>query len=624
MTPALGADGAGGGAVHPTDRPVARGAPDTGRRDHEIGLRPSAVRSHRVTRSRSLRHAVLQLAGVAALLGAVELVVVAGGPTSIGIDLLISLTAGVHVGVGTVAWLRRPSSDIGAVLVAGGFVWLATGFANSTTPALHAIGAIIATVPLAVIVHLLVGFPSGRLPGRLARTLVIAAYLTCLVLQAPLYLFADVASPYDALQVADRPDLLLLGRWVQRAVGMTVMVVTAGLLVRRLAAAIPSQRRVLAPLYAYGIAAVLFVPLSAIVIAPALGWSPVTLAVVQVSGTGLVPLAFGWSLVRGGFARSAQLEELGAWLGIDQRGHSALRRALADTLGDPSLELVFWLPDRGYVDADGRAAATPVVAGARRAVAEIELAGVRVGAIIYDPAAIDDRDLVRTAGRVVAIAVDRERLTAELLANQEALRRSRQRIVEAGDRERRRIERNLHDGAQQRIMAVTMTLRLAEARLDTGDPTAPALLASAVSDLEGAMRELRELARGLHPSLLTDVGLAGSLESLAERSPIPVHLSVRLVAGLPEQTEVGAYYVVAEALTNAARHSSATRLGVRAETRGELLHVEIVDDGVGGAAPAPGSGLEGLVDRVDALGGRLRISSPVGAGTTLVAELPCV
>jgi signal transduction histidine kinase len=604
------------------ERPLVPAARDAGRRYDEAVLGPFSDRGRGVTRSRSLRHAVLLLAGVGALLIAVELAVVAGGPVPLWMNVLIALTAAAYVGAGVLAWLRRPSSDIGAVLTAGGFVWLAADFGNASSPALIAIATITATVPLAIIVHLLVSFPSGRLTGRGARVLVVVAYLTCIVLQAPLYLFADVPAPYDTLQVAVRPELASIGGWVQNAVGMTVMAVTAWLLVGRLRAATRAQRRVLAPLYAYSIAAVLLVPLSAIVVAPALGWSASTLYAVQVSGIGLVPIAFGWSLMRGGFARSAQLEELGAWLGVEERGHAVLRRALASTLGDPSLELVFWLPDRGYVDAEGRAVATPV-AGARRAVSVIEPAGARVGAITYDPAALDDPALVRTAGRVVAIAVDRERLTVELLANQEALRRSRQRIVEAGDRERRRIERNLHDGAQQRMMTVAMGLRLAEARLSGGDPAAVELLAAAASDLEGAMRELRELARGLHPTLLADAGLAGALESLAERSAIPVHLSVRLAAGLPEATRVGAYYVVAEALTNAGRHAGATRLDVRAETRDGLLHVEVVDDGIGGAAPAPGSGLEGLADRVDALDGRFRITSPAGAGTAVVAELPC-
>jgi signal transduction histidine kinase len=575
-------------------------------------------------RLRSLRLAIMLLAGAAVLLATVEIITVLAGPLRPRwVALVLPATAAVYVGFGVLAWLRRPSSNIGALLVLGGFLWLTAGFGNATEPALIALGAITATVPLAVIVQLLVGFPSGRLTGPLERALVIAAYFVALALQVPLYVFTAYPPPYDALQVADRPGLLHAGIWVQRGVGIAVVTMAAALLVHRLRLATPSQRRVLVPLYIYGTAATLFVPLSAILVAPALDWSPVTEYVVQLSLAALIPVAFGWSIMRGGFARTAEVEELGAWLGVEERARATLRKALADTLGDPSLGLVFWVPDRsGYVDAEGRPAETPV-ADAHRSVSEIELAGKRVGAITFDPDAIGDPELVRTAGRVVAMAVDRERLTAELLANQEALRQSRQRIVEAGDRERRRVERNLHDGAQQRMMTVAMELRMIEAHLDGNDPETRSLVAEAVSDLEAAMRELRELARGLHPTLLADVGLDGALESLAERSAIPVRLSVRLHAGLPDPTMVGAYYVVAEALTNATRHSRASEVDVSAVVRDGRLRVEVIDDGVGGAVAAPGSGLEGLVDRIDSLGGHLSITSPAGAGTTIVAELPC-
>jgi len=575
-----------------------------------------------LTRSQGLPRAVLQLGVAAVLLCAVELAVLLDGPLRPRwLSVLVPLTAGTYVVAGVVAWLRRRSSDLGALLVWGGLVWLAAGFGNADVPALIALGTVTATVPVAVIVHLLVSFPSGRLTTRPLRALVGATYLTSLVLQMPLYLFSSPPSPYDVLQIADRPDLLQAGLWTQRAAGILLVSSTAVVLVRRLRVAAPSQRRLLAPLYAYGIATVLFVPLSAIVLAPRLGWSPITLYVLQVTVLGLVPVAFGWSLLRGGFARTAELEELGAWLGDQERGHHALQRALAEVLGDPSVDLVFWVPERaGYVDVHGRAAGA-AVRDVRRAVSEVELAGTRVGAITYDPAVIDDPDLVSRAGRLVAIAVDRERLTAELLAHQEELRQSRLRIVEAGDRERHRVERNLHDGAQQQLMSVALQLRLAQVRLDSGEPPAGAL-DSAAKDLEQAMHDLRELARGLHPSLLTDVGLGGALESLAERSPIPVQLSAA-AEELSETIAVGAYYVVAEALTNAARHSGATQLDVRAEVRGSVLVVEVADDGVGGAVPTSGSGLEGLGDRVDSLGGRLRIVSPAGVGTRVIAELPC-
>ena len=577
-----------------------------------------------VPRRRTLQQAVLALAGTAVLLGAVELIAVLDGPLAPAwVCFVIPFVAAAYLVAGLLAWLRRSSSGVGALLTVGGVLWLATGFGNAFVPALISIGAITATLPLALIVHLLVGFPSGRLRTRLDRGMVLAAYFVAGILQAPLYLFANYPPPYDALQIADRPGLVHAGIWVQRGAGIAVMAATAALLAVRLRAAPAAQRRVLVPLYLYGIAAVLFEPLAPTVFAPAFAWTAVTTYVIQLTVAGLVPVAFGWSIMRGGFARTAEVEELGAWFGVEEHDRPTLDKALADTLGDPSLRVAFWAADRGeYVDADGRPVATPVAADGR-GVSQIDLAGQRVGAITYDVEAIGDRELVRTAGRVVAMAVDRERLTAQLRANHDALLRSRQRIVEAADKERRRVERNLHDGAQQQMLGVAMSLRMIELRIDGTDPGAKAMVGAAATELENAIRELRELARGLHPTLLGEVGLGGALESLAERSPIPVQLAVDLGAGVGESVGVAAYYVVAEALTNAARYSEAERVEVRADRVADRLRIEVTDDGVGGAKVAPGSGLEGLVDRVDSHGGRIWITSSAGAGTTVLAELPC-
>lgn len=574
------------------------------------------------SRSRSLHRAVVLLAVTALLLGAVELVLVLDGPLEPAwISLLVPITAGAYTVAGAVAWLRRSSSDLGSLLMAGGLAWLGTGLLNTALPPLTAAGWIMQTLPAAVLLHLLLSFPSGRLTGRTARGLAVGGYVTCLVLQAPLYLFAPESPPYDVLQVANRPDLAQAGAWVQRAVGLSVTAATALLLLARLRAAPAAQRRVLVPLYAYGIAAILFVPLTATLLAPLLGWDPVTRYVVQLSIAALVPVAFGWCLLRGGFPRTTDLDDLGVRLS-DDGGPGALRRALADTVADPSLDLLLWdVEHQTYRDENGDATAQPVE-GLSRAVADVRLGGTRVGVITYDRAVVDDPEQVGRAGRLVAIAVDRERLTVELRRNEQALQQSRLRIVESGDRERRRLERNLHDGAQQRLVAVCLQLRLAETRLVGGQPVS-GLLNAAAGDLDDALKELRELARGLHPALLADVGLSGAVESLAERSPIPVQLSCDVDRALPESCEVGAYYLLAEALTNAARHSGATRIDVRLHSDERFLVVEVVDDGVGGAIPVRGSGLEGLADRVESLGGRLSLLSPVGSGTSLVAELPC-
>jgi signal transduction histidine kinase len=576
------------------------------------------------TRARALNQSLLQLAAAVVVLAAVEVVLIVTGPVDPAwVGCLIPVTAGIYLAAGVLAWSRRPSSGIGALLTAGALTLLLAGLINTDQAALIAVGRVTATVIVAVAVHLLVAFPSGRLTSGPSRALVAAAYFTAIVLEAPLYLFAAFPPPYDALQVADRSDLVRAGMWVQRGVGLVVVGVTAAVLVGRLRAATSAQRRVLLPLYAYGVVAVLFVPLTAIAVGPLLDWTAITTFVVQVVLLALIPVAFGLSILRGGFARTAEVEALGAWLGADEGGRPALRDALASTLGDPSLELAFWRPESSrYVDADGIPIVLPPI-GSRRGTVEIELAGQRLGTISYDSTLIDQPELVRTAGRVVAIALDRDRLIADLRANQEALLQSRRRIVEAGDRERRRIERNLHDGAQQRLMGLALALRLAEARVDGTDSTVRSLMAEASTELDGAMRDLRELGRGLHPLLLVDAGLVAALEALAERSPIPVDISVRLHGDVPEPIQIGAYYVVAEALTNASKHSGAGHVRVRAEVVAGSIRVDVRDDGCGGARVQPGSGLEGLIDRVDSLGGHLEVASLVAGGTQILAEFPC-
>ncbi|HVE25362.1 MAG TPA: histidine kinase, partial [Sporichthya sp.] len=221
----------------------------------------------------------------------------------------------------------------------------------------------------------------------------------------------------------------------------------------------------------------------------------------------------------------------------------------------------------------------------------------------------------------VAAAIDNERVKAELRAQLLDIQASRARIVEVADAERRRIERNLHDGAQQRLVGLALTLRLLS-RQAQHSPALTELLADAVSELDDALSELRRLARGLHPAMVVDAGLAAALEALAERPGLPVKLTVDLPGAVPEHVAVAAYYVVAEALANTNKHATATAVLTSAVLTDGTLVVTVADDGRGGAAAAPGSGLQGLTDRVSALGGSLLIDSPAGAGTTIAAAIP--
>ena len=240
----------------------------------------------------------------------------------------------------------------------------------------------------------------------------------------------------------------------------------------------------------------------------------------------------------------------------------------------------------------------------------------------YDPAREDERELVHAVVAAATLSLENERLAADLRAKVEEVSASRARIVESGDAARRRLERDLHDGAQQRLVSLALNLRMLGSRID-GDPEAGRQLDAARRELDQALDELRELARGLHPSVLSERGLGAALQGLAQRAPVPVELEAMPGERLPDRVESASYFVVAEALTNVAKYAQGTKASVHvSRANGEVL-VEVSDDGVGGADPAGGSGLRGLLDRVSALGGTFEVDSRPGEGTTVRAAIPC-
>jgi len=297
-----------------------------------------------------------------------------------------------------------------------------------------------------------------------------------------------------------------------------------------------------------------------------------------------------------------------------------VREALAERLGDRTLAIAYWLPERQeFVDERGHPVTLPEP-GTSKAWTAVEHHGNRVAAIIHDAELQARPELVEAAAAGAVLALDNERLKADLNARLQDLRASRRRIVEATVETRRRLERDLHDGAQQRLVSMSVDLQLLRGRL-TAEP-ALELLDSAVATLGEAQTELRELARGIHPPMLADRGLVPALEALARRSTVPVELDLRLNGRLPKQVETAGYFVVAEALTNVIKYAGATHARLTASDAGGVLWLEVDDDGVGGADPANGSGLSGLSDRVAALDGELVVDSPVGKGTRVSARIP--
>lgn len=246
-----------------------------------------------------------------------------------------------------------------------------------------------------------------------------------------------------------------------------------------------------------------------------------------------------------------------------------------------------------------------------------------MAAIVHDDALSDDPALLRAVSATAALALDHERLQAELRARLDDLDASRARIIAVAAQERKRIERNLHDGTQQRLTSVSLTLGLAESKLATSPSAAQASLEQAREVLAVALDELRDLSQGIHPNVLTDGGLGPALEDLAYTAPLPVRIVSTLDGRLSQRVEEGAYFLVAEAVTNVAKHAGGCAATVSLARKGGQLVLSVCDDGVGGADPGQGSGLRGLADRVHALGGTFDVCSPPGRGTEVRAVIPC-
>jgi signal transduction histidine kinase len=306
------------------------------------------------------------------------------------------------------------------------------------------------------------------------------------------------------------------------------------------------------------------------------------------------------------------------------------RQALARALGDPSLALGYWFAaESRYVDRDGGPVELPRPESGRRSTV-VEQDGQPAAVLIHDRALEHDPGLVGSVCATAGPALANERMQAELRARLVKLRAqldqvqaSRARLVKATDAQWRQIERKLHDGAQQRLVSIAMSLGLLDSKLPADPEQGKPIVAEARQALAAALAELRELTWAIHPAILTERGLPGALDELGRRAAVPVHLELTIGGRLPEQVETAAYHVVSEVLTNAARHAQASEVRVAARCTGGLLTIEVADDVAGGAAAGPASGLRELADRVEALGGQLSVSSLPGAGTRLRAELPC-
>src|SRR3954468_10769493 len=569
---------------------------------------------------RRVAYSALWPVGLAAAAGLVVLAMTDKRVAGVRLDIVLAAITGLaYTASGLIAARGRPDNRLGALMVALGLFWLAGWLAEFSHSSALFTAAIFANdawvVPFA---YFLVSFPSGSRTSRADRLPVAAFAVTVVPLEVAFLLFLDPGPPGNALQVWNDPGVADAIDWVQRVILTGAALALTALLANRWRTASAPLRRRLTPILA-GAAAVLVADGNLLVDKISGHSAPHALQIAVVCALAAVPVAVLVDLLRARLARSA-VGDLVVALRRDP-APGAVRDAMARALGDPSLQVAFWLPDRGgYADAGGQ----PVELGddPERVTTMVDFSGERVAVLVHDPSLRGEPELLDAVGAAAGFALENARLHAEVLAGVEELRGTRGRIIEAAQGERRRLARGLHDGARQRLFALSLRLGMLEARFGT-DPEARGAVAQARSELGESLSELRELARGIHPAVVTGHGLAAALEGLAARAPVPVQVTVDLDARLPEPIEVAAYFLVSEGLTNVAKYARASTASIDVSRANGDLVVEVSDDGVGGANADGGTGLRGLADRVEALGGCLRLQSPAGGGTRMRAQIPC-
>ena len=534
------------------------------------------------------------------------------------------------IGSGVLAARSRREDHLALVLIFTGFAWFASMLPLSHNPVLFTAGEVLYSLYYAGFLYLILSFPAGRLQGKLDRTLMVIAIALVTVGQVAWLFFADsrrlvcATCPANLLEVTRDDGIAKLLYSLRQVVGLVVALAAIGLLAGRWHRASRPQRRAVMPVVVAGAAAlaVLIVSYGAAMLrmpaAPALGRATWFV-------TAAIPVAVLLVFIQRRMAQGAVaglVVELGApgapGAAVDLRG------ALSRALGDPSLTLAYWYPaESRYVDSTGRPVELPE-AGADRGSTVIERDGQPVAALLHDPALEYNPGLIDSVCAAAGLTLDNERLAAELRARLVELHASRARLVETADTERRRIERNLHDGAQQQLVALRISLGLARQLVTSAPGEAAGLIAQTEQQAADALAELRELARGIYPPLLADLGLRAALEAQARKAAIPVTVEAPDLGRYPQKIEAAVYFCVLEALQNVAKYARASAARVTLRPDGQGLAFTVEDDGQGfdPATTPQGTGLQGISDRLGALGGTAGVTSAPGRGTRVNGRVP--
>jgi signal transduction histidine kinase len=532
---------------------------------------------------------------------------VSGSRVAVDLALSWSLVAASLVALERARWRRSR-----VVLAAASFALLAADLQWVSSDALWTLGFLLDALWAALLVQVVVTFPEGRPWSRAARVAIVGAYAATFGGQlARAFVLPDSR---DVLSVAPQQTVADAVDRAQGILGIAVALAVLFLLVARLRALRGPAQRAQAPLLVAAGLTVLATLLWLVWVSATGDGAPTLEAIVRAVSL-LIPLGvvvgISWSRLRRPGASDLVVE-------LRTEGATSLRERLARVLGDPTLDVAYRLRDGRYVDSAGRPLELPQ--GPNRAVTLVTAGGEEVAALVHDPALLDEPALVESVRATAGLVLENERLAADVRSQLAEVRASRARIVAATDAERRRIERNLHDGAQQRLVTLSLVLGLAASRDDAADSN---VLARAQDEVEEAIVELRELARGIHPTLLREQGLEAAVEALARRAPLPVTVEGSVGDRLPDPVELAAYFLVSEGLTNVVKYASASQVRVRLSREADTLRVAVADDGSGGARAAADSGLAGLRDRLEALDATLVVESEPGCGTTLSAEIRC-
>jgi signal transduction histidine kinase len=590
---------------------------------------------------RQLGTFVIVAAGLAACVASVAVTASGPDPEQLTLQAIArALTVGTPIAVGLYARRFPASARFGSLLIAAGFGWFMATLSESDNVWLYSVGRVSGWAVEVMLMYLILAFPAGRLPARADRLLVGGAALMVLCLYVPTALLVDsypVPTPWaecsdgcpgNAFMVVDHQPAFI-DDVVRPLREFLLVALFAGATARvawRMRGANSLTRRVLGPVLAVAVfrLAVFAVGQAGRRIAPDSRFVEVGAWLLALA-VPLLALAFLVGTWRWRLFMASAMQRLATRLRARPEPDE-LRAALADAFDDPSLDIDYWIEDgtARWVNAAGREV-TPPEATATRAITEVTDGDRRVAAILHDPALQDDRAFTETAAAYALMTLDNHRLSAQTAALVREVRESRARIQSSADDERRRIEHDLHDGAQQRLVALRIKLELAAERADTTDRGSAELLRELGTEVDGALDEVRSLARGIYPAPLADRGLVEALRSAALLSVLPTAVLAAGTHRYPREIETAAYFCCLEALQNAAKHAcDATAVVVDLSDDDGSLRFEVRDDGAGfdPLTVTGGVGITSMRDRVAAVGGRVTIESRLGHGTRVRATIP--